>query len=140
MLKPEAYRLTVRLFVASTAEDSVSELGALMPKTAQVRRGDQIVETKVDDLQVEDVVVVRPGDRVPVDGAVISGESTIDQAPITGESVPVQKAPGRLFEWHQQCSADSQSVASHRRNGASARLRANQLAHRVNGTIPHHRA
>jgi Cd2+/Zn2+-exporting ATPase len=81
-------------YALDRARNAVSELGALMPKTAQVRRGDQIVETNVDDLQVDDVVVVRPGDRMPVDGAVISGESAIDQAPITGESVPVQKAPG----------------------------------------------
>ena len=65
-----------------------------MPQTARVRRGAQLLEVPVTELQISDVVVVRPGDRVPVDGAIVSGSSAIDQSPITGESVPVQKQPG----------------------------------------------
>jgi Cd2+/Zn2+-exporting ATPase len=81
-------------YALDRARNAVNALGELMPQTAQVRRGDQIVETAVAEVQVDDVVVVRPGDRVPVDGVVESGESSVDQAPITGESVPVKKDKG----------------------------------------------
>jgi Cd2+/Zn2+-exporting ATPase len=81
-------------YALDRARNAVNALGALMPGTAQVKRGDQIVEEKVETLQLGDVVVVRPGDRLPVDGQIASGSSAIDQSPITGESVPVEKGPG----------------------------------------------
>ncbi len=81
-------------YALDRARNAVSELGALMPKTAQVKRGDKITEEPVESLQVDDVVVVRPGDRIPVDGKVAQGSSTVDQSPITGESVPVTKSAG----------------------------------------------
>lgn len=81
-------------YALDRARNAVNALGQLMPQTARVRRGDQIVETPIAQVQVGEVVIVRPGDRVPVDGTVASGNSAIDQAPITGESVPVRKQPG----------------------------------------------
>jgi Cd2+/Zn2+-exporting ATPase len=81
-------------YALDRARNAVNALGALMPSIAQVRRGDQILELPVGQVQVGDVVVVRPGDRLPVDGAVASGSSAVDQSPVTGESVPVQKTPG----------------------------------------------
>jgi Cd2+/Zn2+-exporting ATPase len=81
-------------YALDRARNAVNALGELMPQTARVKRGDQIVEVQVADVQVDEIVVVRPGDRVPVDGTVASGSSAIDQSPITGESVPVQKQPG----------------------------------------------
>ena len=81
-------------YALDRARNAVNALGELMPQTAQVKLGDKIVETKVGELVVGDVVVVRPGDRVPVDGAVVAGESSVDQAPITGESMPVKKDEG----------------------------------------------
>jgi len=81
-------------YALDRARNAVNALGELMPKTARVKRGAQIVEELVESLQIDDVVVVRPGDRVPVDGTVISGSSAIDQSPITGESAPVQKSSG----------------------------------------------
>ena len=81
-------------YALDRARNAVNALGELMPKTARVRRGDQLVEEPVAKLQVGDVVVVRPGDRVPVDGEVVAGDSVIDQSPITGESVPVNKTSG----------------------------------------------
>lgn len=81
-------------YALDRARNAVNALGALMPKTARVKRGDQIVQESVTALQVEDVVVVPPGDRIPVDGAIVSGTSAIDQSPITGESVPVEKTMG----------------------------------------------
>ena len=59
-----------------------------------MRRGDAVEEVQVDEVAVGDIVVVRPGDRIPVDGVVQAGESAVDQSPITGESVPVDKEPG----------------------------------------------
>lgn len=81
-------------YALDRARNAVNALGTLMPKNAQVRRGEQIVELPVAQVQVGDVVVVRPGDRLPVDGTVTSGTGAVDQSPVTGESVPVQKAPG----------------------------------------------
>ncbi len=81
-------------YAMDRARNAVSGLGELMPRTARIKEGDAIVERPVDSLQVGDVVVVRPGDRVPVDGDVVQGRSSIDQSPITGESVPVDKKVG----------------------------------------------
>ena len=81
-------------YALDRARGAVNALGELMPQTAHLKRGNQIAEVDVAALQVGDVVIVRPGDRVPVDGSIVSGSSAIDQSPITGESVPVRKGPG----------------------------------------------
>jgi len=78
-------------YALGRARNAINSLGELMPKTAQVMRDDKIVEEPVEQLSIGDVVVVRPGERIPVDGVISQGESAIDQSPITGESVPVQK-------------------------------------------------
>lgn len=76
------------------ARSAISALADLTPKTALVRRNGQETELPTDQIQIDDVVIVRPGVRVPVDGEILKGQSGIDQSPITGESVPVDKAPG----------------------------------------------
>ncbi len=81
-------------YALDRARNAVNALGELMPSRARVRRGDAIEEIDVAAVQVGDVVVVRPGDRIPVDGTVRQGASAVDQSPITGESVPVEKTPG----------------------------------------------
>ena len=81
-------------YALDRARNAVDALGALMPKTARVRRGERIEEASVEDLQVGDVVLVRPGDRLPVDGEVVQGASTVDQSPVTGESMPIHKTTG----------------------------------------------
>ena len=73
---------------------SIRELLHLTPPTATVRRGDAEGTVPVADLCVGDIVVVRPGERIPVDGVVIAGAGTVNQAPITGESIPVEKFEG----------------------------------------------
>lgn len=76
------------------ARAAVRALADLTPKTALVKRDGEEMEMPVEQLQLEDVVIVRPGVRVPVDGVVLAGQSGVDQAPVTGESVPVDKTPG----------------------------------------------
>lgn len=73
---------------------TIKKLMALQPKTATVVREGQEKEVSVDEVQVGDTVVVRPGERVPVDGAVAEGRTFIDESMITGESVPVEKSVG----------------------------------------------
>jgi Zn2+/Cd2+-exporting ATPase len=81
-------------YALGRARASIRSLADLAPPIARVRRGSGIVEVPVENVNVGDVVVVRPADRIPVDGTVESGESSVNQAPITGESVPVEKGPG----------------------------------------------
>jgi len=76
------------------ARAAVRALGELTPKTALIRRGGAEVELPVEQVQLDDVVIVRPGTRVPVDGEVIAGQSAVNQSPVTGESAPVDKMPG----------------------------------------------
>lgn len=80
-----------------TEEKTRSAIKALMdltPKRALVRRDGREVEIPVEELQVGDVFLVKPGQAVPTDGEVIDGRSSVNQAPVTGESVPVEKEPG----------------------------------------------
>ena len=81
-------------YALDRARNAVNALGQLMPKTALVKQGDQIVSRPVESLKLDDIVVVRPGDRIPADGDVVHGQSAVDQSAITGESVPVNKGPG----------------------------------------------
>lgn len=81
-------------YALDRARNAMDALGELMPKRARRKEGDLIVEVPVEALRIDDVVVVRPGDRLPVDGQIIAGQSMIDQAAITGESVPVEKGMG----------------------------------------------
>jgi len=76
------------------ARTSMSELMDLSPDTATVRRDGGEETVAVEDVAVGDQVVVRPGERIPVDGVVVEGTSAVDESPITGESVPVDVAAG----------------------------------------------
>jgi Cu+-exporting ATPase len=74
--------------------EAIRALNALRPDTARVRRGDTDVEVPAAQVRVGDLVVVRPGERVPVDGRVVEGASDIDESLITGESLPVARHEG----------------------------------------------
>jgi len=74
--------------------EAISRLMGLQAKTARVLRGADFVEVALDTVEPEDVVQVRPGDRIPVDGSVLTGSSFVDEAMITGEPVPVAKSEG----------------------------------------------
>jgi Cd2+/Zn2+-exporting ATPase len=81
-------------FSMDRARSSVQELVDLSPDTATVVRDGEERVVPADDVAVGEVVVVRPGENVPVDGRVVEGESAVDESPITGESVPVDKSVG----------------------------------------------
>ena len=76
------------------ASEAIRRLMDLQPPTARILRGGAEVEIGVDDVALGDTLVLRPGERVPVDGMVLSGESAIDESMLTGESMPVEKRPG----------------------------------------------
>lgn len=73
---------------------AVRRLLGLQPKTARVRRGGIEVEIPVREVRPGDLVIVRPGERIPVDGIIVEGTSTVDESMLTGESLPVEKQPG----------------------------------------------
>jgi Cu+-exporting ATPase len=73
---------------------AIKKLIGLQPKTARIIRDGQEIETSVEDVQVGDLVMVRPGERVPVDGTIRQGYSSIDESMITGESIPLEKKVG----------------------------------------------
>lgn len=76
------------------ASAAIEELIRLQPKTARIERDGAVVEIAIADLHIGDVFIVRPGEAVPVDGKVIDGASSIDEAMLTGESLPVPKTAG----------------------------------------------
>ena len=98
----EGAAVTFLYYIAEFLEDyaehrakrSIKSLVEIAPETARVKVGDSEVEKNVDDVNIGDIVIVKPGDKVPLDGNVISGSSSINQASITGESVPVHKEVG----------------------------------------------
>ena len=80
-------------YAMGRAKRAIEALADLAPRTAHVRRGDEVVEVPVEAVQVGDTVVVRPNERLPADGFVVVGATSINQAPVTGESMPVDKQP-----------------------------------------------
>jgi len=80
-------------YAMGRARRAIEALAQLRPETAVVRRGQELVETAVESLQVGDIVVIKPDERIAADGFVVVGETSIDQSAITGESVPVDKRP-----------------------------------------------
>ena len=74
--------------------EAIKKLMGLRAKTARVIRDGEEAEVSIDSVLVGDVVLVRPGEKIPVDGVVIEGRSTVDESMLTGESLPVEKKPG----------------------------------------------
>ena len=75
---------------------AIQSLLDFLPRIVAVRRNHQVIEVASDQVQVGDTVIVKPGGRIPVDGVVLGGRSFVEQAAITGEAMPVEKAPGDL--------------------------------------------
>ena len=80
-------------YAMGRARREIASLSELAPATARRRVGDEVEEVPIDQVQPADVLVVRPNERIPADGVVLSGTTSVDEAPVTGESIPVDKAP-----------------------------------------------
>jgi Cd2+/Zn2+-exporting ATPase len=85
---------TLQHYAIGRSRRAIKSLVEMRPDEAQVLRDGEEVTVPIDDVAVGDVFVVRPGDKIPLDGVVTSGEGTVDQASLTGESVPVPKERG----------------------------------------------
>lgn len=81
-------------YAAERAKKSIASLIQLAPETATIRRNGKEVKIHVHDIEVGDIIIVKPGDRIPLDGVIFKGVSSINQASITGESMPVSKSIG----------------------------------------------
>lgn len=106
-LMPEVYYDTSTLIIAlilmgryfearakGQTSEAIKKLMGLAPRTARVLRDGEEIDLPIEQVQVGDVVRVRPGDKVPVDGVVLEGRSSVDESMLTGESLPVEKEPG----------------------------------------------
>ena len=83
-------------YAIGRSRQAIKSLLKLYPEKAKVRRNDAIVTVRVSEIEIGEVVLLEPGERIPVDGVVLKGHSAIDEASITGESMPVEKAVGDL--------------------------------------------
>lgn len=81
-------------FTTEKARQALKNLVELAPQTARVVRGDREDELPIDEIHNGDIVIVRPGEVIPVDGVVVDGKAIVDQGAITGESLPVEAGPG----------------------------------------------
>ena len=84
----------VENFTTESARRAVKELTALAPQTARVERDGAELEIPVSEVELGETIIVRPGEKIPVDGEVVSGQATIDQSAITGESMPIDAING----------------------------------------------
>jgi Cu+-exporting ATPase len=88
----------IEQFTAEHARKAVRDLAVLAPEMARVERDGAETEVPIAEVRAGETVIVRPGEKIPVDGEVIGGQATVDQAAITGESMPVEAGPGaRVF-------------------------------------------
>ncbi len=87
---------TLQTFAMGRSRKAIEKLLDLRPPVATVRRGSRLTTLPVEKLVLGDMVIVRPGERFPIDGEIVSGTSAVDQSTITGESIPVQKEPGSM--------------------------------------------
>jgi heavy metal translocating P-type ATPase len=81
-------------YTLDKTKKNIRNLLNFAPKMANVRRGTEVITMLAVEVQTGDIVIIRPGERIPVDGIVVTGASSVNQAPITGESVPVEKTVG----------------------------------------------
>jgi ATPase, P-type (transporting), HAD superfamily, subfamily IC/heavy metal translocating P-type ATPase len=90
--------ITLGKFLETKAKGKTSQaiekLIALVPENARVLRNNLEVEISIDEVRIDDIVIIRPGERVPVDGIILSGHSSVDESLLTGESLPVEKVTG----------------------------------------------
>lgn len=102
-------------YAMGRAKQAIEALAELAPQTALVRREGKTEDVPVEQLRLGDVVIVKPNERIPADGFVLKGESSVNQAPITGESVPVDK---RAVDDPQQAAANPDRLGPEHRTFA----------------------
>ena len=78
------------------ASEAIKKLIGLQPKTARVIRARKEIEIPAEEVQAGDLVIIRPGEKIPVDGVIVKGSSSIDESAVTGESIPVEKTVGHI--------------------------------------------
>jgi len=94
--------------------DAIRKLIGLQAKTARVLRDGQEVDIPIEQVQIDDIVLVRPGEKIPVDGEAIAGQSTVDESMVTGESIPIEKKVGdRVIGATMNKTGSLQIKASH---------------------------
>ncbi len=81
-------------FTTDRARKAVRDLTSISPQTARLERNGAEVDVPISEVQPADIVIVRPGEKIPVDGVVLEGQATVNQAAITGESMPIEVGPG----------------------------------------------
>ncbi|MCK5779471.1 MAG: copper-translocating P-type ATPase [Psychrilyobacter sp.] len=74
--------------------EAIKKLGDLRPKVANLVKGNEIIEVGIEDIELGDIVLVKPGEKVPVDGKIVEGKTSIDESMLTGESMPIKKSVG----------------------------------------------
>ena len=84
----------IERFTTDQARQAIRELSDLAPKKARILKGQDEIELPINQVMIGDMVIVRPGEKIPVDGEVIDGHATVEQAAITGESMPIEVGPG----------------------------------------------
>src|SRR6187401_2991343 len=80
-------------YAMEKARKSIAALAGLAPKTAFLKKGNDIKEISIEELRAADIIVVKPNSKISADGFLVKGNSSVNQAPITGESIPVDKTP-----------------------------------------------
>ncbi len=121
-------------YAMGRARKAIEALAKLAPDTATVRRESGTAEVGVAELQIGDVVIVRPNERLPADGVVVVGTSSVNQAPVTGESVPVDKRPAAMRgrPWRPSTVSGPNTGCSPARSTALARSRSWPRGARIN--------
>ncbi len=83
-------------YALDRTRNAIRALMDLRPSTANVQKGDRIVNLPIEQVQISDQVIVKPGERIPLDGVVLTGQGAVDQSSLTGESIPVNKEEGDI--------------------------------------------
>ena len=84
----------LEIYTVNKSRGAIKMLMELIPKEALVRRNGKEMIVSVEEVEISDIIIIRPGEKIPLDGKVIKGYSSVDQSPITGESIPVEKRRG----------------------------------------------
>ncbi len=101
-------------YTTERSRQAIKELVELAPEVARIQRDGRETEIAVDQVARGDVVLVKPGERIPADGTVVDGRASVNQAPITGESVPVEKQPGDQVFAATICERGAMSIRTDR--------------------------